>query len=144
MVFQVVMYRYWELDHEEGWVLKNWCFWTEVLEILKSPLDCKQIKPVNPKGNQSWIFTGGTDAEAEAPILWPPDVKSWFIWKDPDSWKDWRQEEKGMTEDEMVGWHHWINGHKFEQTPGNSEIQGNLAWGHKIWAQHSDGTTKIF
>ena len=97
----------WELDPKKGWALKNWCFWTVVLEKTpESPLDCKQIKPVNPKGNQSWIFTGGTDAEAEAPILWPPDVKSWFIWKDPDSWKDWRQEEKGMTEDEMVGWHH--------------------------------------
>ena len=143
MVFQVVMYRYWELDHEEGWVLKNWCFWTEVLEILKSPLDCKQIKPVNPKGNQSWIFTGGTDAEAEAPILWPPDVKSWFIWKDPDSWKDWRQEEKGMTEDEMVRWHHWINGHKFEQTPGDGEDQWSLVCCSPRGRKESDMTEHL-
>ena len=94
----------WELDYEESWVLKNWCFWTMMLEkTLESPLDCKKIKPVNPKGNQSWIVIGRTDAEAETPILWPPDVKSWFIGKDPDTGKDWRQEEKGTTEDEM-GW----------------------------------------
>ena len=97
----------WELDHKESWVLKNWCFWTVVLEkTLESPLDCIEIQPVHPKGNQSWIFIGRTDAKAEAPILWPPDVKSWLIGKDPDAGKDWRQEEKGMTEDEMVGWHH--------------------------------------
>ena len=106
----------WELDHKEGWVPKNWCFGTVVLEkTLESPLDCKEIKPVNPKGNQSWIFTGRTDAEAEAPILWPPDGKSWLIRGDPHAGKDWRQEEKGMTEDEMVGWHHQLNGHEFEQ-----------------------------
>ena len=105
----------WELDHKESWVLKNWCFWTVVLEkTLKSPLDCKEIKPVYPKGNQSWIFTGRTDAEAETPIFWPPDVKNWLIRKDPDAGKDWRQEEKGTTEDEMVGWHHRLNGHEFE------------------------------
>ena len=99
-----------ELDYKESWVLKNWCFWIVVLEkTLEGPLDCK-IKPVNPKGNQSWIFIGRTDAEAEAPILWPPDAKSWLIRKDLDAGKDWRQEEKGMTEDEMVGWHHWFNG----------------------------------
>ena len=97
----------WELDYKEGWVLKNWCFWTVVLEkTLESPLDCKEIQPVHPKGNQSWIFTGMTDAEAEAPLLWPPNVKNWFKGKDPDAGKDWRQ-EKGSTEDEMVGWHHW-------------------------------------
>ena len=101
----------WELDYKEIWVPKNWCFWTVVLEkSLESPLDCKEIKPVNPKGNQSWIFIEKTDAEAEYPILWPPDVKSWLIAKDPDAGKDWRKEEKGMTEDEMVGWHHWLNG----------------------------------
>ena len=104
----------WELDHKEGWVPKNWCFWTVVLEkTLESPLDCKEIKPVNPKGNQPWVFIGRTDGEAEAPILWPPDAKNWLIWKDPDAGKDWRQEEKGMREDEMVVWHHWLNGHEF-------------------------------
>ena len=105
----------WVLDHKEDWVPKNWCFLTVVLEkTLESPLDCKEIKPVNPRGNQSWIFIGRTDAEAETPKLWPPDVKSWFIWKDFDAGKDWRWEEKGTTEDEMVGWHHWFNGHEFE------------------------------
>ena len=93
----------WQLDHKESWVLKNWCFWTVVLEkTLESPLDCKEIQPVHPKGSQSWVFIGRTDAEAETPIPWPPDVKSWLIGKDPDSGKDWRQEEKGMTEDELV------------------------------------------
>ena len=105
----------WELDYKEIWSLKNWCLWTVVLEkTLESPLDCKEIQPVHPKGNQSWIFMGRTDAEAEAPILWPPDVKNWLIWKDPDAGKDWREEEKGMTEDEMVGWHYRLNGHEFE------------------------------
>ena len=105
----------WQLDHKEGWVLKNWCFWTMVLEkTLEHPLDLKEIKPVQLKGNQTWIFIGRTDAEAEAPILWLPDVKSQFIRKDPDAGKDWRREEKGMTEDEMVGWHHWFNGHEFQ------------------------------
>ena len=143
MVFQVVMYRYWELDHKEGWVLKNWCFWTGVLEILKSPLDCKQIKPVNAKGNQSWIFTGGTDAEAEAPILWSPDVKSWLIWKDSDSWKDWRQEEKGMTEDNMVGWHHWINGPEFEQALGDGEDRWSLVCWSPRGGKESDTTEHL-
>ena len=97
----------WELDCEESWALKNWCFWSVVLlKTLESPLDCKEIQPVYPKGHQSWVFIGRTDAEDETPILWPPDAKSGLIWKDPDSGKDWRQEEKGMTEDEMVGWHH--------------------------------------
>ena len=99
----------WELDRKESWGLKNWCFWTVVLEkTLESPLDCKEIKPVHPKGNQSWIFIGRTDAEAGAPILWPPDAKMWLIGKDPDAGKDWRQKEKGMTEVEMVGWHHQL------------------------------------
>ena len=115
---------------------KNWCFRTVLLEnMLESPLDCKEIKPVNPKENQPWLFIGRTDAEAETPILWPPDSKSWLIGKDPDAGKDWRQEEKGMTEDEMVGWYHWLNGPDFEQTLGDSEGQGSLAccspWGCK-------------
>ena len=105
----------WELDHKESWVPKNWCFWIVELEkTLESPLDCKEIKPVNPKGNQSWIFIGRTDAEAEIPVLWPPDEKNWLIWKDPDAGKDWRQEEKGMTEDEMIRWHPQLDGHEFE------------------------------
>ena len=106
------------------WVPKNWCFWTVVLEkTLESSLDCKEIQPVHPKGNQSWIFIGRTDAEAETPILWPPDGKNWLIWKAPDAGQDWRQQEKGMTEDEMVGWHHWVNGHEFEQAMGVGEGQ---------------------
>ena len=126
----------WELDHKEGWVLKNWCFWTVVLEkTLKSPLDSKEINPVNPKGNQPWIFLGRTDAETEAPILWSPDTKSWLIWKDPAAGKDWEQEEKWVTEDEMIGWNHRFNGYEFEQAPGNREGQGSLVcyspWGGK-------------
>ena len=106
----------WELDYKESWAPKNWYFWNVVLEkTLESPLDSKVIKPVHPKGNHSWIFIGRTDAEAEALMLWPPDAKNWLIGKDPDAGKDWRQEEKGKTEDEMVGWHHWLNGHEFEQ-----------------------------
>ena len=103
----------WELDYKESWAPKNWCFWTVVLKTLESPFDCKEIQPVNPKGDQSWLFIGRTDVEAETPILWPPDAKSWLIWKDPDAEKDWGQKEKGMTEDEMVGWHHQLNGHGF-------------------------------
>ena len=114
MVFPVVMYER-ELDYKESWAPKNWCFWTVVLKkALESPLDCKEIQPVHPKGNQSWIFIGRTDAEAETPILWLPDVKSWLIWKDSDAGKDWRWEEKGMTEDETVGCHHCFNGPEFE------------------------------
>ena len=114
MVFPVVMYEC-ELEYKENWALKNWCFWTVVLEkTCGSPLDCKETKPVNPKGNQSWIFIGRTNAEAETPILWPPDAKNWPFEKDTDAGKDWRQEEKGMTEDEMVGWHHQLDGHEFE------------------------------
>ena len=105
----------WELEHKESWALKNWCFWSVVLEkTLESPLDCKEIQPVHPKGDQSWVFIGRTDVEAETPILWPPDAKRWLIWKDPDAGKDCGQEEKGTTEDETVGWHHWLNGHEFE------------------------------
>ena len=126
----------WDLDHKEGWMLKNWWSWTVVFEkTLKSPLDCKEIQPVHPKGNQSWIFIGRTDAESWTPILWPLDVKNWLIGKDPDAGKDWRQEEKGMTEDEMVGWHHWLNRHEFELTPGVGDGQGSLVccspWGRK-------------
>ena len=103
----------WELDYKESWVPENWCFWTTVLEkTLKSPLDCKQIKPVNTKGNQSWMFIRRTDAEAQTPILWPPDANNWFIVKDPDAGND-RKQEKGMTENEMVGWHHQLDGHEF-------------------------------
>ena len=126
----------WELDYRESWALKNWCFWTVVLEkTLESPLDCKEIQPVPPKGDQSWVFIGRTDAEAETPILWPPNAKSWLIWKDPDVGKDWGQEEKGTTVDKMVGWHHQLNGHGFGWTLGVGDGQGGLAccgsWGHK-------------
>ena len=118
----------WELDCEEGWAPKNWCFWTVVLEkTLESHLDCKEIQAFHPKGDQSWVFIGRTDAEAETPILWPPHAKSWLIWKDPDAGKDWGQEEKGTTEDEMVGWHHRFNGHEFGWTPGDGNGQGGLA-----------------
>ena len=126
----------WELDHKEGWVPKNWCFQIVVLEkTLQNPLDCKENKPVNPKGNQPWIFTGITDTETEAPMLWPLDVKSWLIGKGPDAVKDWRQEEKGTTEDETVGWHHQLSGHEFEQALRDGEGQGSPAccspWGCK-------------
>ena len=128
----------WELDHKEGWELKTWWFQTVVLEkTLESPLDCKVIRPVNHKGNQSWKFIRRTDAEAEAPMFWPPDLKSQLIGKDPDVGKDCRKEKKGMVENEMVGWHHWLNGYEFEfeQTSGDSEGQGSLVccspWSHK-------------
>ena len=125
----------WELDHKESWALKNWCFWAAVLEkTLESLLNCKETKPVHPKGDQSWIFIGRTDAEAETPILWLPDRKNWLFRKDPDAKKDWKQ-EKGTTEDEMVGWHHWLNGHQFEQALGDGWGQGSLEcycpWGRK-------------
>ena len=124
------------MDRKEDWMPKNRFFQTVVLEkTLESPLDCKEIKPVNPKRNQPWTFIGRTDPDAEAPILWPPDVKNWLIWKELDAGKDWRQEEKGTTEEEMVGWHHWLNGHEFEQAPGVDDGQGSLAccspWGCK-------------
>ena len=126
----------WELDCTESWAAKNWCFWTVVLEkTLASPLDFKEIQAINPKGNQSWMFFGRVDAESEAPILWPPDVKNWLIWKDPDAGKDWRWVEKGTTEDEMAGWHHRLKGHGFEWTPRVGDGQGGLVycspWGHK-------------
>ena len=126
----------WELDYKESWVLKNWCFWTVVLEkTLESPLDWKEIQPVNPRENQSWMFFARTDAEVEAPILWPPDAKNWLIGKDPDAGKDWRQEEKGMTEDEMVGWHHWLDEHEFEQGLGVGDGERSMAccspWSYK-------------
>ena len=120
----------WELDDKESWALKNWCFWTVVSEkTLESPLDCKEIQPVHPKGDQSWVFIGRTDVEAETPILWSPDVKSWLIGKNPDAGKDWKQEEKRTTEDEVVGWYHWLNGHQFEwwwtRRPGMLQSMGS-------------------
>ena len=140
----------WELDHKESWALKNQCFWTVVLEkTLKSPLDCKEIQPVNPKRNQPWIFIGMTDAKAKVPILWLPDVKNYLIRKDPNAEKDWRQEEKGTTEDEVVGWHQWLDRHEFYQVLGAGDGQGSLVYcspyGHKEsdmteqlnWTEHS-------
>ena len=123
----------WELDYKESWVPKNWCFWTVLLKTLESPLDCKEIKPVNPKGNQSWIFIIRTGAEAETPVLWPPGGKNCPFGKDSNAGKDWKQEEKVMTEDEMVGWHHWLNGHEFERALGVGDGQGGLVcpWGRK-------------
>jgi len=136
----------WELDYQESWAPKNLCFWTVVLEkTLESPLDCKEIQPVHPKGNQSWIFIGRNDVGAETPILWPPNAKNWLIWK------DWRQEEKEITEEEMVGWRHWLNGHEFEQALGVGDGQGSLVccspWGRKEsyttewlnWTEHFKG-----
>ena len=129
----------WELDCDKSWASKNWWFWTLVLEkTLESPLDCREIQSVHPKGDQSWVFIGRTDVEAETPILWPPDAMSWLIWKDPDAGKGWRWEEKWTTEHEMVGWHHRLNGHEFKQTPGDSGGQRNLVgyspWGcQEIW-----------
>ena len=126
----------WELDCEEGWEPKNWCFWIVVLEkTLENPLDCKEIQPVHPKGDQPWVFIGWTDVKAETWILWPSDVKNWLIRKESDAGKDWRQKEKGMTEDEMVGWHHQLNGHGFGCTLGVGDGQGGLvccsSWGRK-------------
>ena len=126
----------WELDYKESWVPKNWCFWTVVFDkTLESALGCKEIQPVHPKGDKSWVFIGRTDVEAETPILWPPDAKNWLILKDPDTGKDWRQEEKGSTEDELIEWHYWVNGPEFEQALGVGDGQGSLAcyspWGHK-------------
>ena len=134
----------WELDHKENWEPKNWCFWTVVLEkTLERPLDCKEIQLVSTKENQSWMFIGRTDAEVGTPILWPPDVKNWLIGKDPDAGKDWKQERKVLTEDEMVGWHHRLDGHEFEQGPGVGDGQVNLAccssWDHK----ESDTTEQL-
>ena len=133
-----------ELDCEESWALRNWCFWIVVLEkTLESPLDCKEIQPVHPKANQSWIFSGRTDAKAETPVLWPPHVKSWLIGKDPDAGRDWKQEEKGMTEDKMAGWHHRLDALEFGWTLGVDDGQGGLvccdSWGHK----ESDTTERL-
>ena len=137
MIFLVVIYECESWTIKKSWVLKNWCFWTVVLvKSLESPLDCKEIQLVNPKGNQSWIFIGRTDAKAEIPILWPPDGKNGLIGKDPDAGQDWRQEEKGTTQDEMAGWHHWLNAHEFEQALKVGDGQGSLAccspWGHRV------------
>ena len=143
-----------ELDYKESWPPKNWCFWTVVLEkSLESPLDSKEIQPDHPKGNQSWIFIGRTDVEAETPILWPPDAKNWLIGKHPDAGKDWRQKVKGTTEDGMVGWHQWRDGHEFEQAPGAGDGEGSLVgcspWGCKEldmtewlnWTEHDNPIT---
>ena len=134
----------WELDCEESWAPKNWCFWTMVLEkTLESALDCKEIQPVHPKGDRSWVFFGRNDAQAETPILWPPHGKSWLIGKDPDAGRDWGQEEKGMTEDEMAGWHHQLDGHEFGWTPGVGDGQGGLVC-FDIWGcKESDMTERL-
>ena len=134
----------WELDHKESRAPKNWCFWIVVLEkTLESPLDCKEIQPVNRKGNQSWMFIGRTDAKAETPILWPPDAKNWLTGEDPGAGKDWRQEKKETTEDEMVGWHHWLDGHEFEQAPGVGDGQGGLACCSSRGCKESDMTEPL-
>ena len=134
----------WELVYKESWVPKNWCFWTLVLEkTLESPLDCKEIQPVTPKRNQSWIFIGKTGAVAKTPILWPLDTKNRLTGKDPDAGKDWRWEEKRTTEDEMVGWHHWPDGQEFEQTPGVSDGQGSMACCSPWGRQESDITERL-
>ena len=132
----------WELDYKESWAPKNWCLWTVVLEkTLENPLDSKEIQLVHSKGNKSWIFIGRTHAEAETPKLWPPDAKNWLIGKDPDVGKDWQQEEKGMTEDEMVGWPHWLNGHEFEWTLGVGDGMGGLAR-CSLWCYKESDTTE--
>ena len=134
----------WELDHKESWAPKNWCFRAMVLEkTLESPINCKEIQPVHLKGNQSWIFIGRTDIEAETPILWSPDAKNELIWKDPDTGQDWGQEVKGKAEDEMVAWHHWLDGHEFEQAPVVGDEQGGLA-GCSPWdCKESDKTEQL-
>ena len=129
----------WELDYKESWAPKSWCFWTVVLEkTLENPLGCKEIKPVHPKGDRSWVFMGRTDVEAETPILWPPDGKNWHTWKDNDTRKDWSQEEKWMTEDEMVGWHQRLNGHEFEQALGVGDVPGSSPG----WSREFEGETR--
>ena len=126
----------WKLDYKESWAWKNWCFWIVVLEMtLESPLDCKEIQPVHPKGDQLWVFIGRTDTEAKTSILWPPDMKNWLIWKDPDAGKDWRQEDKGITEDEKVGWHHWL------MEMCLSRLQ-ELAMDREAWRAAVHGVTK--
>ena len=134
----------WELDCEESWVPKNWGFWTVVLEkTLVSPLDCKEIQPVHPKGDQSWVFIGRTYAEAETPILWPSHAKSWLIGKDPDAGRGWGYEEKGMTEDEVAGWHHQLDAHEFEWTPGVGDGQGGLVCCDSCGCKESDKTERL-
>ena len=131
----------WELDYKESWAPKNWCFCTVVLEkTLESLLNCRKIQTVHPKGDQSWVFIGRTDVKAESPILWPPDAKSWLIWKDPEVGKDWGQEEKRMTEDEMVLWHYRLNGHEFGWTRGVGDGQGDLAYCSSWGLKESDTT----
>ena len=144
MVFPVVMYGCESWTVKKAWVPKDWYFWTVVLEkTLESPLDCEEVKPVHPKGDQSWVFIGRTDAKAETPILWPPHAKSWLIGKDPVAGRDWGQEKKGMKEDEMVGWHYWLDGREFAWNPGVGDRQGGLAccnsWGRK----ESDTTERL-
>ena len=135
----------WELDYTGNWALDSLCFWTVVLEkTVESALDCKDIQPVNPKWNQYWIFIGKTDAKAEVLTLWPHDGKNWLIRKDPDAWRDWRCEEKGMTEAEMFGWHHWLYGHEFEKTLGVGDRMGGLMccspWSFREWTRLSNWT----
>ena len=144
MVFSSGHVSIWELDCEESWALKNWCFWNVVLEkTLESRLDCKQIQPVHSKGDQSWVFIGRTDAEAETPVLWQPLVKNWLIRKDSDAGRDWGQEEKGTTEDEMAGWHHRLDGHGFGWTPEVGVGQGGLACCNSWGRQESDTTERL-
>ena len=134
----------WELDYKESWVLKNWCFWTVMWEkTLESPLDCEEIQPVHPKEDQSWVFIGRTDAEAETLILWPLHVKSWLIWKDSDAGRDWGQEEKETTQDEMTGWHHWLYAHEFGWTLGIGDGQGGLACCNSWGCKESDTTERL-
>ena len=134
----------WELDCEEGWAPKNWCFWTVVLQkTLESPLDCKEIQPVHSEGDQPWVFFGRNDAKAETPVLWPPHAKSWLMGKDSDAGRDWGQEEKGMTEDEMAGWHHWLNGRESQWTPGVGDGQGGLACCDSWGLKESDTTEQL-
>ena len=134
----------WKLDYKEVWALKNWCFWTVMLEkTLESPLDCKEIQLVHSKGDQSWIFIGRTDVEAETLILWPPDAKNWLLGKDPDAGKDWRREEKGTTEDEMAGWHHRLNGREFQWTLGVGDGQGGLSYCSPWGRKDSDTTERL-
>ena len=152
MVFPVVMLWMWELDCEESWAPKNWCVWTVVLEkTLESPSDCKEIQPVHSKGDQPWDFFGRNDAKAETPVLWPPHAKSWLIGKDSDAGRNWGQEKKGMTEDEMAGWHHWLDGLEFEWTTGDGDGQGGLvcrdSWGCRVgydWATELNWTDTFF
>ena len=144
MVFSSSHVWIWELDCKEGWTPKNWCFWTVVLyKTLESHMDNKEIQPVHPKGNQSWIFIGRTDAQAETRILRPPDVKNWLLGKDSDAGKDWKREEKGMIEDEMVAWHHWLDEHMFEEALGVGDGQGGLACCGSWGLEESDKTEQL-